>query len=266
MISIAVVSQKGGVGKTTTALNLAYSFAKREWQTLLVDLDPQGSVGFSLSEKAQRASGLVEFMAEEDSLANLSLNTVLPKLKILTFGAGEGLNYDQTKIDQTSLSGLLAEAEKDGVEIVLFDTPSGGGPATMAALRTADMILAPQQAEPLSIRSVAKLLDILSMLSEEDGRDFQLAVLVTMLDSRQSESMQVTQELWNALPAELVLDTVIPREPIFLEASAKGVPLALLRQNPPAAAIVFDQVAAELESRLGLASKSHEHKLLAFLD
>ncbi|MEM7146294.1 MAG: AAA family ATPase, partial [Verrucomicrobiota bacterium] len=91
MISIAISSQKGGVGKTTVAINLAYSLARRGWHTLLVDTDPQGGVGLSLSRRARYCRGYYDALAtsEEPDVGKMILSTRLPELKILTAGQSE---------------------------------------------------------------------------------------------------------------------------------------------------------------------------------
>lgn len=260
MVTICIASQKGGVGKTTVALNLSHSLAKRGWKTLLADLDPQGAIAFSLSERARQAPGFHQLVTGSGQLEPLLLNTIVPALKILAnggvppLGTVSGGAYEDGK----AIGSLLQSASAAGFEAVVLDTPPGFSGVSLGALRHADFVLAPQQAEPLAARSVGRFLEALKELSASTGRQPGAAILLTMLDPSQEESMQVAHELWNALPPELILDTVVARDPIFIEASAKGLPLALLRQNPPAPALIFDQIAAEIEARLGMSKPDNE--------
>ncbi len=265
MTTICICSQKGGVGKTTVALNLSYSFAKREWNTLLVDLDPQGSVAFSLAEKARLAKGFAQVSSGEANLQEVLLPTILPKLKILTHGPEAALAGANGRSRDEAITKLLDQAEANTFDFVVLDCPSGFGAITVAALSRADFVLAPQQAEPLAVRSVTRLMEALKEINEKTARTLNGAILITMLDTTQPQSMQVTHELWNGLPPELVLDSVVTRDPIYLEASARGLPVALLQHNPPAAAIVFDSIAAEIEARLDLSAKNHEQQIQSFL-
>jgi chromosome partitioning protein len=265
MTTICICSQKGGVGKTTVALNLSHSFARREWNTLLADLDPQGSVAFSLAEKARQANGFAQVSSGEANLQEVLLSTIVPKLKILTHGPEAALAASNGRSREESLTKLLDQADANAFDIVVLDCPSGFGAVTVAALGRADFVLAPQQAEPLAVRSVSRLMEALKEVNERSGRGLSGAILITMLDTAQTDSMQVTHELWNGLPPDLVLDSVVTRDQIFLEASAKGIPVAMLQNNPPAAAIVFDSIAAEIEARLGLSAKTNEQQLQSFL-
>ena len=123
---------------------------------------------------------------------------------------------------------------------------------TLGLLLHADFVVLPLQAEPLAARAVRHLLSALATLRQE-GAQVQLAGLVlTMLQSRQESSLAVAEESWRLFPDRLVFDAAVPRDPAILEASAAGVPVGLLHRRPPAVAAVFDQIAAELETRIGL--------------
>ncbi len=268
MITICIGSQKGGVGKTTVSLNLSHSFANRGWRTLLIDLDPQGAVAFSLSERARHAGGFHQAARGEATLEGSLLSTIVPTLKILTNGSSPAISGEENGAlhESEMLLSVLREAEALKFEVVLMDAPPGFAGISLAAFRHADFVLAPQQAEPLAIRSIGRLLEALKTLGEQTGRQPKAAILLTMLDAGQQESMQVTHELWNALPPDLLLETVVTRDPIFLEASAKGLPVALVRGNPPAAALMFDQIAAELEARLNITLDQPAHVVTDYLD
>jgi chromosome partitioning protein len=122
----------------------------------------------------------------------------------------------------------------------------------MGALRIADFALTPLQAEPMALRSLPQILEVLAVLRDEGAKVRLVGAMLTMLPVRNKDSLAVAQDVWGRFPAELVLQTQILRDPTFLEASTLGVPLGLMRRHPPAQAAVFDQLAQELELRMQL--------------
>jgi chromosome partitioning protein len=149
------------------------------------------------------------------------------------------------------LSRALAEAE-GAFDLAILDTPSGLGGVTGGALRQATHLLCPVQAEPLALRSVDQVLEMVALLRGQ-GHSLELAGFVlSMVQARDENSLQVAREIWGSFPPDYVLETTLPRHPSFMAANAAGVPVGLLGKNAPALAGVFDQLAAELEPRLGL--------------
>ncbi len=269
MALLAVVSQKGGVGKTTVALNLSYALARRGWKTLVMDVDPLGAVGLSVQGANRRGQGLLAHLEGRIGLQEAILQTHLPELAVLPVAGAAGLPSDPEQ-DQ-----LLADRDKMGrvfdslrplYDLVVVDTPSGlQGPAAVA-LELADHALVPLQAEPLALRSITQLLNRLGQLRERGARVEVVGFVVSMLNSRSDVSLTVAQESWSTLPPELVLNGFVPRDPAFLKASAYGVPIGLLSRRPPPVAAVFDQIAAELEPRLGLLREESADEPISLLD
>ncbi len=254
MIVIAISSQKGGVGKTTTSINLAYAFAKRGWQTLLVDADPQGAIGLSLSEKARNCLGFYDAVNQGLSVGNMVLATRLPEMEILP--AGQSHSFFQSVPDEVEQESAIRRVVRDLAlrrpDVVIIDTPAGMSGITGQVLRVSDYAVVPQQAEPLGLRSLPMVLDAIRQLRKA-GAPLELAgVLLTMVQADVPESQRLVQEVRTLLPGRLVFDVLIPRDPVFLKASSHGVPVSLLSRHPTAAALAFDQLAAELESRCRL--------------
>lgn len=251
---LAITSQKGGVGKTTVSVNIAYSMARRGWNTLLIDTDPQGSVGLSLSEKARKCQGFYDAVNTGTSAIPFILPTRMPELKIMT--AGRTANFFEAKLPEVNgmdgLRRVIGDVQKQGFDLLIFDTPAGMHGITGDVMRMADYVLIPQQAEPLGMRSIPQVLHAIQSLRAQGSKLEVAGILMTMVQHDQKESADVIRELRALLPGRLLLDSIIPRDPTYMKASAVGVPVALLYAQPPAAAHVFDQLAAELEPRLRL--------------
>jgi chromosome partitioning protein len=257
MITLAVSSLKGGVGKTTCAINLAFSCAKRGWKTLLVDADPQGSVGLSLSPSAQAYAGLYEILTDHKALEEVALKTKLETLKIVMAGKipiQSISKWCSSLQDGQSLVPFFKSAEEAGYDLIVLDTPSGLHGPTEGILRNCSHVIVPQQCEPLALRSLMMTVDFLNQLQSENENSCELVgVVLTMSDIDVPDSKQIVEEIRRILPPELVCSALLPRDPAVVHASMKGMPLGLIRgEAPPPAAIVFDQLAAELEDKLGL--------------
>lgn len=257
------------MGKTTVAINLAYSMACRGWQTLLVDTDPQGSVGLSLSERARKCRGFYDALAGGSDPSDLVLSTRLPELKILP--AGQLDSFFQMPFDagesQGQIAGMLSGLRRGGYHLAIVDTAAGISSYSAEVLKSADYALVVQQAEPLGIRSLPHALQFLAELRRRGSPVQAAGILLSMAQGDNAESLGVVQEIRGMIPGGLLLNAAVPRDPIFLKASAKGVPLGLLAKKPPAAAIVFDQIAADLEARIGLAPHdSHDEDYARLMD
>jgi chromosome partitioning protein len=270
VITLAISSLKGGVGKTTCAINLAFSCAKRGWKTLLVDADPQGSVGLSLSPSAQAYTGLYEILTANASLDQTALKTKLDTLRIVM--AGKIPTQDISKWCSSLQDGALLKpffqhASEAGYDIVILDTPSGLHGPTEGILRNCSHVLVPQQCEPLALRSLMMTVDFLNSLQTENENSCSLVgVVLTMADSQVEESKQIVDEIKRILPPELVCQAMVPRDSAVIQASMKGMPLGLIRGGaPPPASLIFDQLAAELEDKLGLVKPQQSDEYISLV-
>lgn len=267
MIAIATASQKGGVGKTTVCINLAHALARRGWNTLVIDTDPQGGIGLSLSRTTRSRRGFYDFLMQGGDARTHVLPTRLPELGIMPAGDSTSFLRAGGRSDRAPerLRDLLRQVDLLGYRCVLLDTAAGLNGVTEVIVRGSDWVLIPQQAEPLAVRSIPLLLETLARFRSEGSPMRVAGILLTMLSGQLDASVKVARELREMLPPALLFRQAIPRDPLFLEASALGLPLSLIRRNPPPTALLFDQIAAELEERTGLPGHKeqfHDHASL----
>lgn len=270
MITLAIASLKGGVGKTTCAINLAFSCAKRGWKTLLVDADPQGSVGLSLSPSAQAYVGLYEITNSGVPFDQAALKTKLDTLKIVMAGkipTSEISKWCTSLQDGERLKSFFKSASDAGFDLVILDTPSGLHGPTEGILRSCSHVLVPQQCEPLALRSLMLTVDFLNQLQTENEESCSLVgVVLTMADPDVEDTKKIVEEIKRVLPPELVCQAMLPRDPAVIHASMKGMPLGLIRGGaPPPIALVFDQLAAEIESKLDLVAPEQSDEYVSLV-
>ncbi len=252
MITLAISSQKGGVGKTTTSINLAYAFARSGIKTLLVDADPQGSVGLSLTRQTRSLKGFYDLMEDPKlSVESLVVPTRSKLFSLMT--AGQACDYelsgDSSSTSKERVDAFFHELEGLGYELVIMDTAAGLFNTTADVVSACTGVIIPQQAEPLGIRSVPKMLQVLNKMRSSHSELRILGVLLTMELKQLAESREAGQALRAILPEELVFKTTIPRDDLFLRASARGIPAGVMEDGGGALA-VYDQLRVEIEARI----------------
>lgn len=257
--TIVLASAKGGTGKTTCALNLAVALAERGHAILLVDLDPQGSIGLALAKKDTEWRGLAEYLMEEVTLDDAILNTKLKGLDILPRGklsAVDICEYERALYDTDALSEI---AVKIGgrYEFILLDTPSGMGMVTRAALRASRFLLAPLQAEPMALRSIAQVLQVVDYVQQTENPNLKLlGILPTMVNLENDASLGVMNTVWTGFGG--VLDTYIPRADVFLAASEIGLPIDFLPGKKRPEARRFEMLSMEMEMTIAQLGEKDE--------
>ena len=265
MATLSLISQKGGVGKTTIAVNVSYSLARRGWRVLLVDADMQGGVGFSLTEKSKDAVGYYDFLTgleplDSARIESALIQTRLPGLSLLTRGSRAALDcLLSSEFEMFSpFAGILELNEiLTGLDydLVIYDTPTGITPISVGISRAVDSLLVPEQPGPLCLRSLPQILRMIAAARAANPgaeRPRLAGFVLAMTDPDDPANLIDQREFRDLLPIELVLETIIPLHRDFREASRMGVPVAMMRERPSASALIFDQLAAELEVRLSL--------------
>jgi chromosome partitioning protein len=250
---LAVVSQKGGVGKTTTAVNLAAAFAKRGLKTLIVDVDPQGAVRYGVGlRKGHTTCGFSDYLSGARPLREVILPTALPWLRVILAGSvsddADHLTY-QGLVEQTDLLRQLLATARARCDIVVVDTPPGLGVITHRVLEGSQHVIVPLQCEPLALQTTPQ---ILRGIHEIIATNDQLALdglLLTMFEEGNPTSQGVLDYVRSHLPANIVFDRVIPRSIAAADAFSAGQPVLLRNPGDPASR-AYTEVAAELLARI----------------
>jgi len=254
---LAIVNQKGGVGKTTTAINLAAAFALEGLPCLLVDIDPQANTtgGFGFARDEERLS-TYDVLVNDAKLAESALQTEIPALKVVPSSkhlVGATIELMEQEDRAFKLRNALKEA-RDAHEFVLLDCPPALDMLTLNALVAADSLLVPMQAEYFALEGVSELLHTLERVRDGLNPTLEIeGVLLTMYDDRTNLAQQVTANLREHF-GEKLLKTTIPRNIRLAEAPSYGQPV-LLYDPRSRGAEAYRELALELMKRNGVKSR-----------
>ena len=245
---VAVANQKGGVGKTTTAINLAACLAEAGERTLVVDLDPQANATSGLGERANGSSSLdlldgipLQQLAKPTRFTNLELVPAKPDL------AGAAVDLARRSDGERYLAEALRDAG-EGYSFVFVDCPPSLGPLTVNALAAADRVLVPVQAEYYALEGLAQLVGSLELVRSRLNPRLAIGgVILTMVDRRTRLSAEVSAEVRRHF-GELVFSTSVPRSVRVAEAPSHGVPVTTYDRDS-AGADAYWKVAMELVGR-----------------
>jgi chromosome partitioning protein len=222
----AIANQKGGVGKTTTAVNLAACVAEAGYETLLIDIDAQANATLGLGVD-KRTPTVYDSLVDDLPLADAVRPTTIEHLSIVPAGpdlAGATVELPRIAGSENRLRDALAPI-RDRYAFVLVDCPPSLGPLTVNALVAADRVIVPVQAEYFALEGLAGLLDTLSLVQRELNPRLTIGgMLLTMHDNRTRLAQEVETEVRTHFP-DLVFDTVIPRNVRVGEAPSFGQPV-----------------------------------------
>ncbi len=253
MIRVAVANQKGGVGKTTTAINLATALAAVGWKVLLVDLDPQGnaSTGLGVSQ-ANRELSSYDVLIGSAGVTEAVVSTRVPRLELLP----ATMDLSGAEVELVSLGDRARRLERalDAVptgrwDVCLIDCPPSLGLLTVNGLVAARHLLVPLQCEFFALEGLSQLLQTVERIRMAFNPDLQiLGIALTMFDRRNKLSQQVADDV-RACLGRAVFDTVVPRNVRLSEAPSHGLP-ALIYDLRCSGSEAYVMLARELMGRL----------------
>jgi len=242
---ISIANQKGGVGKTTTAINLSSSLAAAEKKTLLIDIDPQSNSSSGLSV-TNHSPSVYEVLIGVNDIENIIINSYMPFLDILPSNINL-VGAEIEMVDMPNREKLLGESIskiKDNYDFILIDCPPSLGLLTLNSLSASDSVLIPVQCEYFALEGLGQLLNTINIVKQHFNKNLSIeGVLLTMFDVRLRLSQQVAEEVKKYF-GDKVFKTIINRNVRISEAPSFGKPV-----------ILYDAISTGSQNYIALASE-----------
>ena len=254
---IVFASEKGGVGKTTSAINLAMAFAIGGFRVLLIDMDPQGSVRFSFGHKDEVTLGTRQLLCDPAiplaDLVTIAKNGGLESIFSNINNISEERKIEKLAADPHTLLNRL-DKEAGHYDIVILDAPASTGVLAVNAVTAADLVILPLQCESLAIKSLKRFLVAFKELQSQVNPRLRIAgILLTMYDRNLEVHRRISREVYEAL-YDSVFSTIIPKSKEITESSALGQSVITYGINS-IGATAYIRLAKEMLQRFKLAEK-----------
>lgn len=251
---ISIANQKGGVGKTTTAINLSSLLAAAEKKTLLIDIDPQSNSSSGLSA-ANQSPSVYDVLVGSEEIENVIINSFMPFLDILPANI-DLVGAEIEMVDMESREAILRNALisiKDDYEYIVIDCPPSLGLLTLNALAASNSVLIPVQCEYFALEGLGQLLNTINIVKKHFNPELSIeGVLLTMFDTRLRLSHQVAEEVRKYF-GEKVFNTVIHRNVRISESPSYGKPI-----------ILYDAISSGAKNYMSFASEFLERNSVNF--
>lgn len=259
MIRVAIANQKGGVGKTTTAINLATALAAIGWKVLLVDLDPQGNASTGLGvPQSKRERSSYDVLIGSATVQESAIPTRVPRLDLLPATMDlSGAEVELVSLEDRAhrLDKALSATPSGRWDICLIDCPPSLGLLTVNGLVAARQLLVPLQSEFFALEGLSQLLQTVERIRVAFNPELAiLGVALTMFDRRNRLSQQVSDDV-RACLGPVVFDTVVPRNVRLSEAPSHGLPALIYDLKCPGSE-AYVSLARELMARLPRAAEA----------
>lgn len=257
---ISIANQKGGVGKTTTSINISTILAKKGKRVLLIDADPQGNATSGIGIEKKTEKSIYDVIIEETKIEEVVLETQVKNLKICP----SNINLAGAEVELVSMMSReyrlkeRIEEEKENYDYIIIDCPPSLGLITLNAFTASDSVLIPVQCEYYALEGLEQLMNTVNLVKKHLNKELELeGAVLTMYDARTNLSNQVVKEVKNYFE-DKVYKTVIPRNVRLSEAPSFGMPISLYDPKSKGAKC-YDKLVKEI------LKKNEEEKLASHM-